>query len=198
MVNYSIISQPEFWHWYSPLVLLIFPPLYKISFIYLFSERRERREKERERNINVWEIHRSVATRTPLTRDLHPQPRRVPWLGIEQVTFGFTGQHTVHWATLARAIFSPLDCTNLCVHAHTCVFWFIYNFVTLVDSCIDCNQDTEHFQHLEDSDLPFYYHTRLPLTFLPNPWHPLICPPFLKFCHLKSYISRCFSKVFCT
>ena len=32
------------------------------------------------------------------------QPRHVPWLGIEPVTLWFTGQHSVHWATRARAI----------------------------------------------------------------------------------------------
>ena len=34
-----------------------------------------------------------------------PQPRHVPWPGIEPVTFRFTGQHSIHWATPARAIF---------------------------------------------------------------------------------------------
>ena len=28
-----------------------------------------------------------------------PQPRHVPWLGIEPATFWFTGQHSSHWAT---------------------------------------------------------------------------------------------------
>ena len=32
-----------------------------------------------------------------------PQPRHVPWLGIEPMTFQFTGQHWNHWATPARA-----------------------------------------------------------------------------------------------
>ena len=32
-----------------------------------------------------------------------PQPRHVPWLGIEPVTLGFSGWCSVHWATLARA-----------------------------------------------------------------------------------------------
>ena len=31
------------------------------------------------------------------------KPRHVPWLGIELVTFRFTGWHSVHWATPARA-----------------------------------------------------------------------------------------------
>ena len=32
------------------------------------------------------------------------QPRHVPWLGIEPVTLCFTGPHSIHWATPARAI----------------------------------------------------------------------------------------------
>ena len=35
----------------------------------LFLERWEKREKERERNIDVWEIHQLVASHTPPTRD---------------------------------------------------------------------------------------------------------------------------------
>ena len=31
------------------------------------------------------------------------QSRHVPWLGIQPVTLGFTGQHSIHWATPARA-----------------------------------------------------------------------------------------------
>ena len=32
-----------------------------------------------------------------------PQPRHVPWLGIEPLTFGFSGRCSIHWATPARA-----------------------------------------------------------------------------------------------
>ena len=32
-----------------------------------------------------------------------PKPRPVPWLGIKPVTLWFTGQCSIHWATLARA-----------------------------------------------------------------------------------------------
>ena len=32
-------------------------------------------------------------------------PRHVPWLGIEPVTLWFTGWHSIHWATPARAPF---------------------------------------------------------------------------------------------
>ena len=33
-----------------------------------------------------------------------PQPRHVPWLGIEPATFGFTGPRSIHWATPARVL----------------------------------------------------------------------------------------------
>ena len=45
------------------------------DFIYLFLERGERKDKERDRNINVREIHQSVASRTPPTEDLAQNPR---------------------------------------------------------------------------------------------------------------------------
>ena len=38
-----------------------------------------------------------------------PQPGHVPWLGIKPLTFWFIGQHPIHWATLARALF----CINM-------------------------------------------------------------------------------------
>ena len=31
------------------------------------------------------------------------QPRHVPWLGVEPATLWFRGQHSIHWATPARA-----------------------------------------------------------------------------------------------
>lgn len=37
---------------------------------------------------------------------LNLQPRRVPWLGIEPLTFQFAGWHRIKWATLARACVS--------------------------------------------------------------------------------------------
>ena len=54
-----------------------------LDFIYLFLERVERKEKERERNISVW---------LPLTCPLvgtWPRTSDVPWLGIEPVTLWF-------------------------------------------------------------------------------------------------------------
>ena len=31
------------------------------------------------------------------------RPRHMPWLGIKPATLWFTGQHSIHWATPARA-----------------------------------------------------------------------------------------------
>ena len=65
------------------------------DFIYLFLEREEGREKEKERYIGC------------LLHAPHwgpgPQRRYVPWLGIKLATFWFTGQHSITWATPARA-----------------------------------------------------------------------------------------------
>ena len=65
-------------------------------FIYLFIFRERTREGERERNINVWlppaHLHQGPS----------PQPRHVPWLGIELATRWLAGQHSIHWATPAR------------------------------------------------------------------------------------------------
>ena len=54
---------------------------------YLFLEGGEWREKERERNINVREKHQSVASCMCLHQRPNLQPRHMPWLGIELVTF---------------------------------------------------------------------------------------------------------------
>ena len=58
----------------------------------------EGRGKERERNVNVW-----LPVVCP-NWGPGPQPRHVPWLGIEPVTLWFTGWCSIHWATPARAL----------------------------------------------------------------------------------------------
>ena len=78
--------------------VLIYVFIFK-DFIYLLLERGEGREEEKEKNINVWEIHPSVASCTPPNSRPGPQPRHVPWPGIEQVSFQFAGWHSIHWAT---------------------------------------------------------------------------------------------------
>ena len=67
------------------------------DFIYLFLERVEGREKVRERNNNVW----LPLMRSPLGTG--PQPRPMSQLGIEPVTLWFTGWHSIHSASPARA-----------------------------------------------------------------------------------------------
>ena len=47
--------------------------------------------------------HQSVASHASPNWELGPQPRRVPWLGIELVTFCFVGRCPTHWATPVRA-----------------------------------------------------------------------------------------------
>ena len=61
------------------------------DFIYSFLEREEGREKEWERNINMW-----------LSLTYSPLARHVPWLGIKQATLWFAGQRSIRWATTAR------------------------------------------------------------------------------------------------
>ena len=63
---------------------------------YLFSFRERGREGEKEKNIDIREIHRLVASCRPPTKGPGLQPRHVPWLGIEQVTFQFVGWHSIH------------------------------------------------------------------------------------------------------
>ena len=60
-----------------------------------------------------------------------PQPRHVPWLGIEPVTLWFPGQHSIYWATPARA-----KC--LTVFSLYLDLWFILSFYILceISQCI--------------------------------------------------------------
>ena len=70
----------------------------RLYFIYLFLERGEGREKE-ERNIYAW-----LPPALPLLGTWPGlQPGHVPWLAIEPETLWFAGQHSIHWATPARA-----------------------------------------------------------------------------------------------
>ena len=67
------------------------------DFIYLFLDSGERREKESERNINVW-----LPLTCPTLGNLASNPRYVPWLGFEPVTLWFAGWRSIHWATLVK------------------------------------------------------------------------------------------------
>ena len=63
--------------------------LKKILFYFL--------ERGREKNISVWLPH------MPPTVDLAHNPGVCPRLGIEPATLWFAGQHSIYWATPARA-----------------------------------------------------------------------------------------------
>ena len=58
--------------------LIITKPLYFLNFIYLFLERGEGKEKDRERNISVGETHGSVASHTLPTGELAHNPGMCP------------------------------------------------------------------------------------------------------------------------
>ena len=66
------------------------------DFIYFILRGRER-EREAEKQQCV------VASHTPPTGTQPPQPRHVPQPWIQPATPWFAGQHSIHWATPARA-----------------------------------------------------------------------------------------------
>ena len=77
-------------HPLKPCFLLLLGGYFKKKRFYLFSQRGKGREKERERHIDgcgdlAWARH-------------------VPWLEIEPMTFQFTVQCSIHWATRSRAV----------------------------------------------------------------------------------------------
>ena len=94
----KIGTRMIFCYWWSDLLNFFY------FNIYLSLEKGEEREKERERNIDVREIHWLIGF------FLHspnwgpgPEPRHVPWPGIKPVTLWFAGWYSIHWATPARA-----------------------------------------------------------------------------------------------
>ena len=80
----------------------------------MFRERVRRREREKrgERNIDVREKHRLVASCMHPNHGLNPQLRHVPWLGIEPANFGCTGQRSKQLSHLAKA--------EMCYSYHLC------------------------------------------------------------------------------
>ena len=73
----------------------------KKLFIY-FLKRQEGRRKERKRNWYVRDTSISCFSYA-LNQGPGPQPRHVPILGTEPLTFQSAGQHSTHWATSNRA-----------------------------------------------------------------------------------------------
>ena len=70
---------------------------------YLLLEREEGREKGRERHPCARDTWIGCLLITP-NWSPGPQPRHVPWPGIQPATFQFAGQHSIHWTTAVRAI----------------------------------------------------------------------------------------------
>ena len=88
------------------ILFIILSILFFQDFIYLFLDRGE-----------GWERGRETSMCGCLLCALYwgpgPQPRHVPWLGIEPAIFWFKGRHSVHWATPARAILSIIIKSNM-------------------------------------------------------------------------------------
>ena len=87
-------SQPATHHWtvknFIHVTALKLTSLFK--FIFIFRDRRRVGERER----------CGCLVQAP-NWGPRLQPRHVPWLGIKPVTLWFAGQHSIHWATPARA-----------------------------------------------------------------------------------------------
>ena len=71
-------------------------------FILFFRERGKEGQGEGEEHQCARETSFGCLSHAP-NRGPGPQPRHVPWLGIELVKFWFASQHSIHWATPARA-----------------------------------------------------------------------------------------------
>ena len=73
----------------------------KRFYLFIF---REKGGRKRGRETAMWE--RNIDWLPPACPNQGPglQPRHVPWLGIEPVTFLFAGCCSIHWATAARAV----------------------------------------------------------------------------------------------
>ena len=76
------------------------------SIFYLFIFRERSKEGERGRETLMCERYIELLPLSHTTNwEPGPQPRHVPWLGMELATFWFTGRHSIHWATPARVAF---------------------------------------------------------------------------------------------
>ena len=75
--------------WKSDLILPFYAHLlFFKDFIYFVLEKREGREKERQRNIDVREIHGAVASHRPAAGDLAHNPSTCPDWESNQQLFG--------------------------------------------------------------------------------------------------------------
>ena len=97
---------------------------FSLHFIYLkslfiyFREKGREGEREGKKHQCARETSIGCLSHTP-SQGPGPQPRHVPWPGIEPATFWFPGWHPAHWATPGRAhwkcVFSVFNIvTRLC------------------------------------------------------------------------------------
>ena len=90
--------------------LVFFITFFSYFVLFIFREKEGKgkqlslREGEKQR---LPEIHWSLIGYLSHTPNWGPgpQPRHVPWLGIELATLWFTGWRSIHWATPAREVF---------------------------------------------------------------------------------------------
>ena len=84
-------------HYFKNVYLFsMYLALFYKDFIYFWREEKGGRKRGRETSVC------SCLSCTPYWRP-GLQPKYVPWLGIELATLWFTGRHSIHWATPARA-----------------------------------------------------------------------------------------------
>ena len=81
---------------------------YFLGFIFLFLERGKGGKKKGKKHQCV------VASHAPPYWGHDPQPRHVPWLGIEPVTFCVTSLSSIHWAIPARVSYTVLNEWIIC------------------------------------------------------------------------------------
>ena len=84
-------SPQHFWH----------QGLFCFCFCFL-RERGREAEREREKHRYARDTLMSCFSHAP-NWGPGPQPRHVPWLGIEPATFWVAGWHSIHWGTPVRA-----------------------------------------------------------------------------------------------
>ena len=116
-----VLTVIECWSGGSKHCYLLLDIFFK-DFIYLFLEREEGREKERERNIDY-------LSHTPPTRDLDA----TQVCALTPVTFRFTGWHTTHWPHQSGLVLnikgktfnlSPLNVILVVAFLYTAIFIF--------------------------------------------------------------------------
>ena len=100
-------------YYYIPIPNWIF----FFEIIYLFLDRGEGRKREKETSMC------GCLSCAPYWGP-GPQPRHLPWLGIEPATHWFTGWHSIHWATPARAYIKLFNiCFSSDYESNICLLW---------------------------------------------------------------------------